>query len=115
MNWEDCGVGDAEVLELAAGLAGNTACQTLQLGWNMGVTDASMRRLKVAVENSGVMGVILSESSVSVLELRAMAQICAHNTEVRLRVHEVGVTEVLWSDGAVEDAEVVQLSRGLGE
>ena len=59
------GVGDEEVEAVAEALLDNTVCQVLRLPDNKRVTDRSIETLQTAVAQSGVVTVVLSNTSVS--------------------------------------------------
>ena len=94
VNWTDSGVTDVDVAKLAAGLAANTVCQSLELGLNPAITSASMQGLRVAVEQSGVTGVLLRRTRASEQDLAAMVKICARNASRRLRENDAKISEV---------------------
>ena len=90
VNWYGSGVTDAEVEGLAEAMQGNTVLQTVDVGGNPGVTDASMEALKAGLKESGVVGVMLDDTGVSEGEKRAVEEICEANKTKREQAQAEG-------------------------
>jgi RNA-binding protein YhbY len=124
VKWRETEATDVEVERLAAALKGNTVCRTVDLIDNPGVTDASMRNLRAAVGQSGVVRVNLQGTHVGETEQVAMKEACLLNLrrdnqdkwEADLRQLAAGdlrLESVNWTDSGATDAEVDRLATAL--
>jgi hypothetical protein len=104
-------IGDAEVEALAEALEGNTVCWDVRLCGSM--TDASMGRLRRALELSGVVRVRLGETGVSEAEQAEVLSVCARNVVGRLKSNDVELKELDWAYMGTGDTEVEALAEGL--
>ena len=116
--WINSAITDADVAQLSAALVNedsrpNTACLSVQLSHNRGITDACIPGLQVALTKGGVVAVRLTGTLVGNASQAALRAVWVANAVRRVAGNAKEVTNLPWFCCGVEDAEVEQLAGAL--